>query len=61
MGRVGVQAIVPRTTGHQFRSKKGGFEKKMTGLTTDAAALSTHDACHGEGFLMIGNYQGVGC
>ena len=61
MGRIGVEAIVSCSTGHQFRSKKGTFEKEMTGLTTDAAPFSAHDACHGEDFLMICNDQSIRC
>ena len=33
----------------------------MAGLSTDTAALSAHDACHGEGFLVIRNDQCILC
>ena len=55
-----MQAIVSGPTGHQLGGKKGGFEKEMTGLTTDPAAFSAHDACHGEGFLVICDDQSIG-
>ena len=60
MGRIGVQAIVSGPTGNQLGGKKGGFEKEMTRLTTDPAAFSAHDACHGEGFLVICDDQSIG-
>ena len=59
MGRIGVQAIVARPTGHQFRGKKRGLEKKVTGSGTNTAALSAHDARHGQGFLVIRNDQSI--
>ena len=61
MGSIGVQAIVARPPGHQLRGKKRGLEEEVTGLRTDTAALSAHDACHGKGFLVIRDDQSVWC